>query len=442
MGKEAKKESQPTVEERLKALETENANLKKNMSKEDEEKLEKKMSNEEILQKAAITSNDIAVAGRLNDAQADAFIDFVIDVTGLKGKTRVVRFRNDKLDIDKIGVGRRVAVAKKEAKDPGVRRKANFSKITLQPEEIMVPWELSDEFVMENLEGERVEDTIMRLMATQMSNDLEELYIQGDKLGAIVPEGDLIDGGSPTDVIVDTYLKLQDGWLKLAGQSHIVDHDGQNIGNQVFSDMIVEMPSKFKRNKRNLKFFISDTTEQLFRNNLAARATGLGDQAATSQMNLMPFGIELVPLALLPQKPLITEHITLVNTDVIPLANKNLVVGGETVVLQSIDDNPLSPVTPFVEATDYDMDYANGTIARNGGGSISSPSDVKISYLSQSQMWLTEFRNMILGIGRDIQVEKDRNIYSSVTEFAMTARVAVQMEETDATVLGINIGLQ
>ena len=440
MGKKAE-DKQLTVEERLKALETENANLKKNLSKQDEEKLEKNMSNEEILQKAAITTNDIAAAGRLNDAQADAFIDFVIDVTGLKGKTRVVRFRNDKLDIDKIGVGRRVAVAKKEAKDPGVRRKANFSKITLQPEEIMVPWELSDEFVMENLEGERVEDTIMRLMATQMSNDLEELYIQGDKLGAIVPEADLIDGGSPTDVIVDTYLKLQDGWLKLAGQSHIIDHDGQNISNQVFSDMIVEMPSKFKRNKRNLKFFISDTTEQLFRNNLAARATGLGDQAATSQLNLMPFGIELVPLALLPQTPLITEHVTLVDTDIIPLANKNLVVGGETVVLRDIDDNPLSPRTPFVEATDYDMDFANGTIARNGGGSISSPSDIKISYLSQSQMWLTEFRNMILGIGRDIQVEKDRNIYSSVTEFAMTARVAVQMEETDACVLGINIGL-
>jgi hypothetical protein len=433
----AKKEL--TVEERLKALETENAELKKAVAEDKE--LEKGMSNEEILQKAAITTADIAAAGRLNDAQADMFIDFVIDVTGLKGKTRVVRFRNDKLDIDKIGVGRRVAVAKKEAKDPGVRRKANFSKVTLQPEEIMVPWELSDEFVMENLEGERVEDTIMRLMATQMSNDLEELYIQGDKLGAVVPEGDLVDGGSPTDVIVDTYLKLQDGWLKLAGQSHVVDHDGQNISHQVFSDMIVEMPSKFKKNKRNLKFFISDTTEQLFRNNLAARATGLGDQAATSEMNLMPFGIELVPLALLPQTPLITQHVTLTGTTPVALDHKNLVVGGETVVLQSIDDNPLSPVTPYVEGVDYDMDYAAGTIARNGGGALSSPSDVKISYLSQSQMWLTEFRNMILGIGRDIQVEKDRNIYSSVTEFAMTARVAVQMEETDACVLGINIGL-
>lgn len=439
MGK--KKTSEMTTEERLKALESRNQELESKLEKAQEEKTSKRMTNEEILEKAAMTTQDIAAAGRLNDAQADRFIDFVIDVTGLKDRVRVVRFRNDKLDIDKIGVGKRVAVAKKEAQDPGIRRKANFSKITLQPEEIMVPWELSDDFVLENLEGEEVEDTIMRLMATQMSNDLEELYIQGDSLGALRFEADLIDGGSATDVIVDTYLKLQDGWLKRASESHIVDHDGQNVSHQVFNDMIVEMPSKFKRNKRNLKFFASDTTEQLFRNNLASRATGLGDTAATSEVNLAPFGIELVPLALLPQTPLVTEHVTLAGTTAVSLKHKNIVVGSELVTLESIDLNPLSPVTPFVEGTDYNMDYAAGTIARDGGGSLADPSDVKVTYQSQSQMWLTEFRNMVLGIGRDIRVERDRNIFTSVTEFAMTAKVGVQMEETDACVLGINIGL-
>lgn len=400
-----------------------------------------KLTNEEILQKAAITTAEIAAAGRLNDAQADRFIDFVIDVTGLQGKVRVVRFRNDKMDIDKIGVGRRVAVPKKEATDPGLRRKISTSKITLQPEEIMVPWELSDEFVMENIEGDMIEDTIVRLMATQFSNDLEELYIQGDKLGPVRFESELIDGGSATEVVVDTYLALQNGWLKLAGATHVVDHNGQNIGHQIFSDMIVEMPSKFKRNKRNLKFFASDTTEQLFRNNLAARATGLGDTAATTEINLRPFGIELVPLALLPQTPLVTEHKTLTGTTAVSLKHKNIVAGSDIVVLQSIDANPKVPVTPFINTTDYVLNNALGTLARAGAGAIPNPSDVKITYQSESQMWLTEFRNLILGIGRDIRMEKDRNIFASVTEFAMTARVATQIEETDACVLGINIGL-
>lgn len=401
----------------------------------------KKLSNKELLKAATITTAEIAQAGKLNAAQADKFIDFVIDVTGLQGRVRVVRFRNEKMDIDKIGVGTRVAIPKKEAQDPGVRRKTVHTKITLQPEEIMVPWELSDEFVTENIEGESVEETIMRLMATQFSNDLEELYVQGDKLGALRFESELVDGGSSTDVIVDTYLKLQDGWLKLASTGNIVDNDGANIQHQIFSDMIVKMPSKFKRNKRNLKYFISDTTEQLFRNNLASRATGLGDDAATSEVNLRPFGIELVPLALLPQTPLITEHITLAATTVVALKNKNIVAGSDLVVAQTIDANPKSPVTPFINATDYTLDNAAGTIVRLGSG-IPDPTDIKITYLSESQMWLTEFRNMILGIGRDIRMEKDRNIFSSVTEFAMTARVAVQIEEVTAVVLGINIGLK
>ena len=400
-----------------------------------------KLSNKEILEKAVITTAEIVQAGRLNDAQADRFIDFVIDVTGLQGRVRVVRFRNDKMDIDKIGVGRRVAVPKKEAVDPGVRRRIKTSKVTLQPEEIMVPWELSDEFVTENLEGEVVEDTIMRLMATQLSNDLEELYIQGDKLGPVRYESELIDGGSATDVIVDTYLQLQDGWLKRAGASHIVDNDGINISHQVFSDMIVEMPSKFKRNKRNLKFFSSDTTEQLFRNNLASRATGLGDSAATSELNLRPFGVELVPLALLPQTPLITEHVTLSGTTPVALKNKNIVPGSDIVVLQAINANPKTPVTPFVNGSDYTLDNAAGTLVRLGGGSISDPSDVKISYLAESQLFLTEFRNLILGLGRDIRMERDRNIFASTTEFAITTRVAVEIEEADAVVLGINVGL-
>lgn len=400
-----------------------------------------KMTNEELIQKAAITTAEIAGAGRLNDAQADRFIDFVIDVTGLQGRVRVVRFRNDKMDIDKIGVGRRVAVPKKEATDPGLRRKISTSKVTLQPEEIMVPWELSDEFVTENLEGETVEDTIMRLMATQLSNDLEELYLQGDKLGPARYESELIDGGSATEAIVDTYLMLQDGWLKSAGGSHIVDHNGANIGHQIFSDMIVEMPSKFKRNKRNLKFFCSDTTEQLFRNTLASRATGLGDTAATSEVNLQPFGIELVPLALLPQTPLVTEHKTLTGTTAVSLKHKNIVAGSEIVVLQSVNSNPRQPVTPFVGGVDYTLNTALGTLVRIGAGSIPTPGDVKITYQSQSQIFLTEYRNLILGIGRDIRMERDRNIFASVSEFALTARVAVAIEETDAVVLGINIGL-
>lgn len=89
----------------------------------------------------------------------------------------------------------------------------------------------------------------------------------------------------------------------------------------------------------------------------------------------------------------------------------------------------------------YVLNNAAGTIARVGVGAIPDPSDVKISYLAESQIFLTEYRNLILGLGRDIRMERDRNIFASTTEFAITTRVAVEIEETDAVVLGINVGL-
>ena len=90
--------------------------------------------------------------------------------------------------------------------------------------------------------------------------------------------------------------------------------------------------------------------------------------------------------------------------------------------------------------TDYTLDAAAGTFTLTGGA-IPDPSDIKITYQAESQIWLTEFRNLILGIGREITLERDRDIFASVSEFALTARVGVQIEETDAVVLGINIGL-
>jgi len=71
--------------------------------------------NEELVQKALITTDALASQGKLNPAQADKFIDYVIDITGLKNNARVVRFRNEEMLIEKIGVGRRVAVPAVEA---------------------------------------------------------------------------------------------------------------------------------------------------------------------------------------------------------------------------------------------------------------------------------------------------------------------------------------
>jgi len=65
----------------------------------------------------------------------------------------------------------------------------------------------------------------------------------------------------------------------------------------------------------------------------------------------------------------------------------------------------------------------------------------KVTYRSGSQIILCDFQNLILGIGRDIRIESDRDIYKGTNQFAITTKIAVQVEEVTATVKGINIGL-
>ena len=101
-----------------------------------------------------------------------------------------------------------------------------------------------------------------------------------------------------------------------------------------------------------------------------------------------------------------------------------------------------TPETPFLLATDYVVNAVLGTVTTVAAGAFDpGPVDVKITYFSQAQIILADMNNLIMGIGRDVRIEQDRDIFKSVNQFAITTKIAVQIEEVTATVKGINIGL-
>lgn len=392
-----------------------------------------KISNEELVRKAVVTTDALAAAGKLNAAQADRFIDYVVDESILKNNARVERFRNETLDIDKIGLGRRAAVPKAEAVDPGIRRGVETSKISLEPRAVMVPFEISDEFTEVSIE-EGVEDHIIKMMARQFSNDLEELYINADTLGHAIIENDYKAGGSTTDYIKDAYLALLTaGWLRLADNANIYDAAGANVGLSVFGNMLRQMPTKFRRNKRDLRFFMSSDLAQLYIEKIATRATALGDQAAGGAAHT-PFGVQIVEVPLLSFLPRTVQHITLAASATVSLRYAPIAS-----VVVSTETLGSTPETAFVEDTDYSVDYSAGTITNLDVG-IGDGDVVKVTYDANPQILLTHMKNFIVGIGRDIRIEKDRDIFKGVNQYAITAKVAVQLEETDAVVKGQNIG--
>lgn len=396
------------------------------------------MTNEELVQKAIIVSGGLAAAGKLNDEQADQFIDYVIDVTELRGAVRVVRFRAENLTIDKIGVGNRVSVPKEEAKDPGIRRGVTTSKVTLSPKEVMTPFEISDNFKDLCIEGEAVEDTVVRLMATQTANDAEEVMINGDTLGPAQLESDLIDGGSSTQVIKDSFLAMFNGWLRLLDSGNVYDAEGSNVSLKVFSGMIKEMPVKFRRTRRNLRFLMALDLEQNWREKVASRMTSAGDTAMTSSGSVPVYGIPMVPVPLLEADPRVVKHITL---GAAPATASLGYTDIGTTVYVTLSTLGATPTTPYLETTDYTVDRTLGTITSVALGAMNAGGTFKVTFRSAGQIVLTDYQNLILGIARDIRIETDRDIYKSVNQFAITTKYCVQVEEVTATVKAINVGL-
>ena len=403
------------------------------------------MTNEELLQKAKelvekslITTTDLASAGKLNPVQSNKFIDYVIDCTQRKGNVRVVRFKPESLEIDKIGVGQRVTVPKSEAKAPQVRRGVHTSKVTLTPKELMTPFEISDNFLEINIEGESVEDTVVRMMGTQTGNDMEELMIGGDTLGHARLESDMIDNGSATQYVKDSYMALFNGWLRKADSGQIYDWHGANISSTFFSRLLMSMPVKFRRVRKDLRFLCSLDHEQLYREKIASRATGMGDKALESQDAQRPYGVPLIGVPMLEKEPLVVQHIVFGAAP----DTQALRYGPVDNVIITPDSLGESPVTPYVVNVDYTVNAAAGTISTLGGAAMAAGGTFKVTYTSAGQVLLTNYANLVLGIGRDIRIERARDIFRTMTQYAITTKIDVEIEEVTALCKGINVGLE
>jgi len=388
-----------------------------------------------LVEKGLIESSVLETGGLLNPAQSDKFIDYVVEEAMLQEFARVVRFRNEDAYIDKIGVHRRAAVPAEEARDPGVRRGVNTSQVPLHPVELMVPYEISDTFFEHNIEGDAVEDRIARMFSAQFANDIEELNLDGDTLGPAKLESDIYEDGSSTRYIKDSLLAKYNGWPRKADSANVVDLEGNSITLNVFSQMLNAMPTKYKRDPRQLRFLAPVSLEQLFRERIASRSTGAGDVAMNAQNRLTPFGVPLIPVPLMQMNPLVVEHLSFTAASTANLRYSNIQPG--SVVITPTTLNKV-PTAAFVETTDYTVDESAGTITQvtsQLGGTVT----VKVTYRASPQIILCNPNNMIAAIGRSIRIEKDRDIFGRVSQWAITMKVDCQFENLEAVVKGTNI---
>lgn len=254
---------------------------------------------EELLEKVLnTTAIGAAGGGILKPEQANRFIDYMWDETALTSMVRRVKMNNPTQEIDKIAVGRRLARKASEGVDDGQNVDPTFAKISMTTVKIRLDWELTTESLEDNLEGDALEDHVARLMATQLGNDLEDLYINGDTGGG------------------DALLSALDGFVKrfLAG-SHVVSAGGAKLNKSVFNKVVKEMPRKYLSRRGDLRFFTSPGLLQDFLNattdNTGGAFLNLQERAYTNpggvsgkgggSIFLKPFGVEPVEIPLWPE---------------------------------------------------------------------------------------------------------------------------------------------
>jgi len=240
------------------------------------------VDNKQIIEKAAMTLASLATGGKMNDTQFNTFYRKMIDSPTILRDARTVVMPIDSMKIEKIGFGSRVL-------RPGVEGTAlqdnqlavpTTSTIRLDAKEVIAEVNITYDTLENNIEGDRLYDTIMQLLAERVALDMEELIINGD-----------------TSNDADPYLKLIDGIRKKA-TSHIVDMNGDGVTKALFKRMYAAVPTKYLRNPADWRFYTSYSNELEWKDQVVSRQTALGDQTLQGGMP-NAFGIPVKGIAML-----------------------------------------------------------------------------------------------------------------------------------------------
>lgn len=194
-------------------------------------------SNRAIIRKAAIETGSLS-SGLLNPEQARKFIQQTFEATNLNSLIRHEMRTAKTGEIDKIGIARRILRKKTENHDDGYRAGVETSQIEYATTAVRLPWEITEETLRENIEGQNLEQIITNLMTTQLGIDLEDLYLNGD------------EATESTDPDYD-FLKINDGWIKqISNGGHVYDASSESsMSLDLFYKTLKTLPNKYNNGK-------------------------------------------------------------------------------------------------------------------------------------------------------------------------------------------------
>ena len=219
-------------------------------------------TNNDIIRKAAIETTALT-SGLLNPEQAKKFIQQTFEATNLGGLVRHEMRTAKTGEVDKIGIGRRILRKKTENTDDGYRADGQASQIEYATTAVRLPWEITEETLRENIEGQNFEQIVTNLMTTQLGIDLEDLYLNGDEA---------IDASDPDH----DFLYINDGWIKqISNGGHVYDASSEtSMSLDLFYKTLAQIPNKYNNGK--LRWLMSPRRAQEWELFLLNKVIGAG----------------------------------------------------------------------------------------------------------------------------------------------------------------------
>ena len=219
------------------------------------------------LQKAVIDTT-VASTALLSPERSRRFIKAVVEQDNLLGQVRLERRQSPSGVIDKMSVGARLIRAATENSDDGYRAGVGFAQVPYATKKLRLPFEITEDVLQENIEGEQFEQDVVNSMTRQFATDLADLGVNGDT----------------ADVSADApFLTINDGWLKQISTSPIagrrIDGSAINAGaihTAHFFEALYAMPNKYKSGG-NLKWIMSPARALTWWEALTERAGAAGD---------------------------------------------------------------------------------------------------------------------------------------------------------------------
>ena len=264
------------------------------------------------LVKAAVTTADMTGAGKggkLNPEQANKFIDYMVDTSALLNDIRVERMQSTDKLLDFLMINGRIIRKATEGQQPSELMGITTKRKELRTVKIVLPADISSEFLEDTIERRAAQDHIVRMLSQQYANDLSDLLINGDTTTA----------SGATDA---AFLTIGDGIIKQAKDStetHKValpaTINASDYKDSILPSMLKALPDKFKSDRANLRFYCSSSVADDFILSLSSRLTTMGDNVLVNG-NLATFlGVRLFPVSNMP-------------SNVIILTNRNNIVQG------------------------------------------------------------------------------------------------------------------